>query len=43
MCYVFNLSFYVVNYFFHSKVVKINVYLLDFVVLNAILKKEIEF
>tara|TARA_B100001063_G_C16779122_1_gene569310 strand:- start:37605 stop:37742 length:138 start_codon:yes stop_codon:yes gene_type:complete len=39
MFYVFNLSFYGVNYFFRSKTVKINVYLLDFVILNAIFKK----
>ena len=43
MCYVFNLSLYGVNCFFNSKAVKINVYLLDFVILNAILKKETEF
>jgi len=41
--YILNLSLYGINYFFCLKAVKINVYLLDFVVLNAILKKEIEF
>ncbi len=43
MGYILNLSFYGVNYFFLLKVVKINVYLLDFVILAATLKKEIEF
>jgi len=43
MVYILKLSLYGFNCFCCSRLVKINVYLLDFVILNAILKKEIEF